>query len=294
MGSPYSHRMPEGPRNLRADTVLTRDPAIRGRFHADIPDGWKVVYVFGGVSMYTALRAMQEALGRPELALVTANAIFVAPVPPGPVTIDVEVLRDGRSASQVAADLRVGGRLALRAHGVFGVAHDTDLGFLDVQFPDVPGPLEIDAPAPPPGVRRGPIENINFHEQTDWRPLDGSRPGIPTSKPAPRIKVWTRLQCEPQLPDGSYDLLTLAVHGDVIGPAVGQGLGPIDSRSWCCRSRSASASSRHRSRRGCCRRSRRGTSATATRPAPRASGTKHGNLCAIATQTANLRVMSQR
>jgi hypothetical protein len=76
--------MPEGPRNLRADTLLTADPEIAGRFHADIPDGWKVVYVFGGVTMYTALRAMQEALGRPELALVTANAIFVAPVPARP------------------------------------------------------------------------------------------------------------------------------------------------------------------------------------------------------------------
>ena len=49
--------MPEGPRNLRTDTALTRDPEVAGRFHADIPEGWKVVYVFGGVTMYTALRA---------------------------------------------------------------------------------------------------------------------------------------------------------------------------------------------------------------------------------------------
>src|SRR5450432_3611798 len=103
--------MSDGPRNLITDTALTADPTIPGRFHAEIPDDWKVVYVFGGVTMYTALRAMREALGRPELELVTANAIFIAPVPPGPVTIDVEVLRDGRTASQVAADLRVDGKL---------------------------------------------------------------------------------------------------------------------------------------------------------------------------------------
>src|ERR1700719_1704904 len=118
--------MSRGPRDLRVDTALTPDPDVRGRFHAAIPDDWKVVYIFGGVTMYTALRAMQEALGRPELELVTANAIFLAPVPPGPVTIDVEVLSDGRTASQVAADLRVDGKLSLRAPGVFGVAHDTD------------------------------------------------------------------------------------------------------------------------------------------------------------------------
>src|SRR5258708_39673853 len=102
---------------MRGGREVRAGAAIDGSLHADIPEGWKVVYVFGGVTMYTALRAMQEALGRPELALVTANAIFVAPVPPGPVTIDVEVLRDGRTASQVAADLRVDGKLALRAQG---------------------------------------------------------------------------------------------------------------------------------------------------------------------------------
>src|SRR5262249_37017292 len=43
---------------------------------------------------------------------------------------------------------------------------------------------------------------------------------------------------------------------------------------WCCRSRSGSGSSPHRSRPGCSRRSRRGTSATATRPGRRACGTR--------------------
>src|SRR5512136_1797162 len=96
-------------RDLRADTKLTPDPSQPGRLHAHIPDDWKVVYVFGGVSMYAALRAMQEVLERPDLELVTANAIFIAPVPPGPITVDVKVLRDGRGASQVAADLHVPG-----------------------------------------------------------------------------------------------------------------------------------------------------------------------------------------
>ncbi len=221
--------MPDAPRDLRADTALTPDPDVRGRFHADIPDGWKVVYVFGGVTMYAALRAMQEALGRPDLRLVTANAIFVAPVPPGPVTIDVELLRDGRTASQVAADLKVDGQLALRAHGVFGVAHDLDLGFLDVRFPEVPHPLDIPQPEPPPDApSRGPFEHINFHAQTDWRPVNGFAPWDPDFRAGPaRMSVWTRLLREPRLPDGALDPLALAIHGDVIGPAVGQGLGPI-------------------------------------------------------------------
>jgi hypothetical protein len=138
------------PRDLRADTTLTTDPDRAGRYHADIPEDWKVVYTFGGVSMYTALRAMQEALDRPEMPLVTANAIFLAPVPPGPLEIDVDVLRDGRNASQVAADVHVpGAGPALRVHGVFGRAHDTHLAFQDVVVPEVPLPHQIDPPPLP-------------------------------------------------------------------------------------------------------------------------------------------------
>ena len=77
------------PRRHRADRRSRRGPAGSTR---NIPDAWKVVYIFGGVSMYAALRAMEEALGRDDLSLVTANAIFLAPVPPGPITIDVDVL----------------------------------------------------------------------------------------------------------------------------------------------------------------------------------------------------------
>ena len=52
-------------RDLRADTALTPDPDVAGRYHADVSDGWKIRALFGGVSMYTALRAMAEHLDRP-------------------------------------------------------------------------------------------------------------------------------------------------------------------------------------------------------------------------------------
>jgi len=203
--------------NLRHDTTLTPDPADPRRFHANIPEAWKVRFVFGGVSMFAALRAMQETLARDDLPLVTANAIFIAPVAPGPITIDVDVLRSGRSASQVAADLRVPGAdsPALRVHGVFGVAHDTDLAFQELRFPEVPPP---DAVAPPPD-RPNPFGTINFHQQTDWRPVssfDDYGKG--------HFLCWVRLR------EGEPDLLSLTVHGDVLGPAVGRALGPLEAR----------------------------------------------------------------
>jgi acyl-CoA thioesterase len=207
--------MSSAPHDIRADTALTRDATVPGRVHGEIPDAWKVMYVFGGVSMYAALRAMQEALDRPELPLVTANAIFLAPVNPGPITIDVDVLRDGRNASQVAADLRVGDQeqVALRAHGVFGVTHDVDLAYQDLVCPEVPRP---DAVPPPPDNRPNPFGVINFHQQTEWRPVS------PLDEPgAGRFMSWVRLI------EGDPHLLALAVHGDVLGPAVGRALGPL-------------------------------------------------------------------
>lgn len=200
--------------DIRTDTALTRDPSVPGRFQADLPDAWKVMYIFGGVSMYAALRAMEEQLDREELSLVTANAIFLAPVAPGPITIDVEVLRDGRRAAQVAADLRVPGgeSPALRVHGVFGVAHDLDLAHQDVRFPEVPRPEHI----PPPDMNRpNPFGEINFHQQTDWKPVTSfDDPG------KGQFMSWVRLH------EGAPHLLALAVHGDVLGPAVGRAIGP--------------------------------------------------------------------
>jgi len=205
------------PRDLREDTKLTTDPECTGRFHGFLPDDWKVVYIFGGVSMYAALRAMEQYLGRDDLSLVTANAIFVAPVPPGPITIDVDVLRDGRKASQVAADLRVPGvdAPALRVHGVFGAMHDIDLAHQEVRFPEVPRPDEIELPP----ERPNPFGPINFHEQTEWRPAS------PLDDPGKgHFLSWVRL-CESE-----PHLLSLAVHGDVLGPAVGRALGPHDEQ----------------------------------------------------------------
>jgi acyl-CoA thioesterase len=74
-----------------------------------------------------------------------------------------------------------------------------------------------------------PFGHINFHDQTDWRPVSGVWFGDGDWRAGPaRCQIWTRLLEAPQLADGSYDPLALAIHGDVIGPAVGAGLGPID------------------------------------------------------------------
>lgn len=218
------------PADLLRDTTLRPDGEHAGRFHGTIPEAWKVQYAFGGVTLTAALRAMQEHLARDDVQLVTANAIFCAPVPCGPVVADVTVLRDGRRAAQVACDLSVPGTdgIALRAHGVFGQPHDTDLAFVDARFPDDVY-MPDDCPPEEPRPADDPWPAINFHDQTEWRgALKGAvPPWDPEFRAGPaRFAAWTRLLVEPRLPDGSYDPVALGVPADSIGPAIGRGLGP--------------------------------------------------------------------
>lgn len=217
--------------DLIPDTTLTPDPDVPGRFHGNISEAWRIQYAFGGVTMTAALRALSTAITRDDLRLVTANAIFIAPIPCGPIIADVQLLREGRGAAQVACDLRVPGdnTIALRAHGVFGKAHDTPYNYVDAKFPDdALMPDECSPPPPPPD--EGAWQPTNFHHQTDFRPAVPSQkrswdPDFEGGGPA-RFTAWTRLRNEPRLPDGSYDPIALGVPADSIGAAIGQGLGP--------------------------------------------------------------------
>jgi acyl-CoA thioesterase len=224
--------MSVAPGDLLRDTSLAPDGERPGRYVGSIPEAWRVVYAFGGVTMTASLRAMEAHLRRPDLPLVTANAIFCAPVPCGPVAVDVEVLRNGRGAAQVGSNLFVPGTdgVALRTHGVFGRPHDTDLAFRDLEFPaDIALPDACEPP--PPRPLDDPWPEINFHDQTEWMPaLPFARPGEErTDQPKvgerARFASWTRLRVEPRRADGSYDMLALAVPSDSIGAAIGQGLG---------------------------------------------------------------------
>jgi len=133
------------------DTEVTPDPTVSGRYHADLPEAWRVFYAFGGCTMAVALRAAQAAIGRPDLEPISANAVFAAPVPCGPMVIDTAVLRRGRSAAQATAMLRgtdpAGGEPAEREGAdvhltaVYGSRHETHVEFDDTTWPEDAIPL---------------------------------------------------------------------------------------------------------------------------------------------------------
>jgi acyl-CoA thioesterase len=215
-----------------ADSTSVARAGEPGRFDGEIPLAWQIVDAFGGMTMATALRAMQDALARPELRILSASSMFVDRVPCGPVTIDVDVVRSGKRVAQVVSQLRTGDDdgVALQTHAVFGVDHDVEHALQDVRFPDVPPAEECDPPPPQPEDDNDdrPWGHINSHDQTDWRPASGIAPWLPTyGKGEPRMCSWIRHLKEPRLADGSFDPLALAFYGDQIGSAVGQGLGPV-------------------------------------------------------------------
>lgn len=220
------------------DTDVVADPQRPGRWRAHLPEAWKVFYAFGGATMATAVRAATRALDRPDLHPVLATAVFIAPVPCGPLVVDTAVLRSGRSAAQVTAALSAapgpgsevepaGPDLHLTA--VFGAHHETGVAFVDVEYPADAIPVD-QAEAPPPMPEDSPFADINYHRQTEWLPAQRGM-AFRTSDdwiPGPaRSLSWHRLVSEPRLADGTVDPLALCLAADILSPAIFSRLGPL-------------------------------------------------------------------
>ncbi len=196
-----------GEPDLRHAIVLTPDTGNASRFTADISEDWTIVDVFGGVAMFVALRAMAQALDRPDLPALTATALFLSPVPAGRVAVDVDVLRQGRGTAQLAATLRPmnNSEPAVHIQAVFGAMRRSDLAFQNVRPPVVPLPQNV------PARRHSPDIHFNFDDRTEWRPVSGlDDPHSDT------MLAWERLRV------GEPDLLALTLHSDILGLAVEQ------------------------------------------------------------------------
>ena len=216
------------------DTEVTAVAGQPGRFTAHLPDAWKVFFAFGGATMATALRAAQTAIDRPDLGPLFATATFAAPVSCGDLTIDTRVLRSGRSATQVTADLRTGppderdGETDIHLVAVFGAPHESTVDYVDVDYPADAVDVEHAEPPPPP-PEGSPFASINYHHQTEF--LAGAAGGFMAGDWDPggpaRSLSWHRLLKEPRLPDGTIDPIAYCVPADMLGSAIFAKLGPI-------------------------------------------------------------------
>lgn len=190
--------------------------------------------------MATAMRAATHAIGRDDLHLLSTDATFCQAVPCGPVALQVEVLRQGRSAAQALVRLwsldpeqpdaagPVGNDLVVTC--VFGSHDHSPFEFVGARFPEVPGPEEC-APRDELGDD-SPFRTIPYHHQTEFRLTDDTvRPGADMPPGEPRAASWFRFRVPPLRADGTWEPAALALPGDILGSAVhlgaGSGSGPF-------------------------------------------------------------------
>jgi hypothetical protein len=94
-----------------ASAVREREP---GRFDADVHPEWTIGgKPNGGYLLATMARAATAVAPHPDV--IAASAHYLHPPEPGPVSIEVEVLRPGRSASQLRARLAQDDRPCIEA-----------------------------------------------------------------------------------------------------------------------------------------------------------------------------------
>lgn len=98
-----------------------------GGFTATIDDSWlQGRSLFGGIQAALGVAAMRHASGvtAPLRSLQTS---FIAPVPAGALRLQVQVLRQGRSATQVECRIMDGNQTLCLMLGIFGAARDSSI-----------------------------------------------------------------------------------------------------------------------------------------------------------------------
>lgn len=134
------------------------EPTAEGHYVGEVREGWSIAdNANGGYLLAIAARAMCHASGRPDPVSVTAH--YLRPARPGPVTVDTEVVKTGKTFTVVRATL-ASDRELLSLLGTFGTLHgDGELApapaLVDAEPPDLPSvercvPMPATDGFPPP------------------------------------------------------------------------------------------------------------------------------------------------
>lgn len=205
-----------------------------GLYRAQIDPSWNLRPLpQGGIVTALALRAMAAELGDPEQRLRTLHTTFVAQVAHGPVEIEVDLLRRGRSMSHLRAEVRNCG--ATRGHLTTAVFGGPRRGFA---FTDLRPPRGLPRPADCPSFRDPPPQNVpRFEPMPFWerrvegRAVLGHAPWEEYVPDRAERAFWYRFDEPPFLDDGTIDPLSLVVLVDTMPGAVGEKVGP-QNRQW--------------------------------------------------------------
>ena len=202
-----------------------------GRYTTSISPSWELAVVpQGGIVAAIAVRAMEHLLGDPTQTLRTMTAMFAGQVAGGAVEVDVQLLRRGRSMSQLTATVRNPGASAgLTAIAAFG-APRRGFDFTELEMPDVAGPEALR------GFRDPLPEGVEFEfdgpprpfweEIVEGRPVIGRPPWEEFVDGPAEAASWYRIDDAPLGADGTLDPAGVVVLCDTMPSSVGQKLGP--------------------------------------------------------------------
>ncbi len=215
---------------------FTRETAVErrgdGRYGGQLGPEWCApILPQGGIVTAVALRAMEAELDAPEQRLRSVTTVFAAQVRPGPVEIDVTVLRRGRSMSQLSATVRSPGETAGHTSiAVFGGPRD-GFAFTDIAPPPVPPPEECPSFRDPPPAGFERKYRFSWWDQVEGRAAIG-HPPWETWVPATSDRAsWCRFDDPPLVDGGRLDPLALVSLCDTMPGAVSEKIGP-GVRPW--------------------------------------------------------------
>jgi acyl-CoA thioesterase len=209
-----------------ADDVVVEEVG-EGRYRATLEHNWDLVPLpQGGVIVSFGLRAAAEALHDVDAELRTCTTVFAGQVAAGELEIEVDVLRRGRSATQVAISVRNPDAAAgASTLAVFG-SRRRGPTFVDVRMPDVAPPAECPSyrDPPPPGVET--FARRPFWERVEGRPAMGHAPWDDFIPERSDVATWIRFDDPPLLDDGALDPLGVLTLADRMPGCVGEMMGP--------------------------------------------------------------------
>ena len=212
------------------DVVVER--AGEGRYRAVLDHGWDLAPLpQGGVIASFALRSAAAEIAEPSQHLRTCTTVFAGQVSAGELEIDVQVLRRGRTASQVVSTVRNEGAPAgATVVAVFGTERRGP-SFVDVVPPEVPPPGDCRSYRDPlpPGVDMG--ETFPFWTRVEGRAALGHPPWQDYEPTTSDVATWLRFDVPPVLADGSLDPLGLVTLADRMPGSVGERIGR-DGPRW--------------------------------------------------------------
>jgi acyl-CoA thioesterase len=191
-----------------ADTAVT--PLGGGRWSARLDTGWSSIggAPNGGYTLAVALAAAAQAL--PGTEPLSTSAHYLKPVAPGPVEIEVEVVKRGRMTSAVCARLTQDGTERMRVLASYGdrAGFDRPTGFAPGP-PPIPGPDGCLAPPVVTGTGATIVERFEYRVTPQTRWVTGAASGTA------RIEGWIRFA------DGREpDVAALPLFVDAFPPSV--------------------------------------------------------------------------